>query len=131
MSEATVTARYDGPVLAAHRMNAAELAPALLGISELCKLTNRKFNGERAAVKVLIGSDAEHQCFQVNLHVLQTLWEHTKGFLANDEVRSAKEVLEWLGLITGISVLGLFGLLKYSKIGRFLLPRWNQLMAEM
>jgi hypothetical protein len=115
MSTATVTVRYDGPILATHRMDVADLAPALLGISELCKLANRRFNGERAAVQVLIGTDVEHKCFQVDLHLVQTLWDQTKALLANEEVRTAKELLEWLGLITGTSLLGLFGILKALK----------------
>lgn len=96
-------------------MDVADLAPALLGISELCKITNRKFNGERAAVKVLIGSDVEHKCFQIDLNVVQTLWEHTKAVLANDDVKTAKEVLEWIGLLATSSggVWGFFKLLKH------------------
>jgi hypothetical protein len=115
MSTATVTVRYDGPILADHRMDIADLAPALLGLSELCKIANRKFNGDRAAVKVLIGTDVEHQCFQIDLHVVQTLWETTKGLLADSNVSSAKEFLEWLGLIsTGVTgVVGFFKLLKH------------------
>ena len=93
MSAANVIIRYDGPALAAHRMDIADIAPALLGISELCKIANRRFNGERASVKVLIGTDSEHQCFQLDLHVVQTFWDHTKSILANEEVRSAKEFL--------------------------------------
>ncbi len=117
MSEATVTIRYDGPLLADHQMDIADIAPALLGISELCKIANRKFNGERAAVKVLIGTDAEHQCFQLDLHVVQTLWEHTRTILSSEDVKTAKEFLEWLGLISGAmgAPVGLFHLLK--KLG--------------
>lgn len=114
MSAASVTVRYDGPILSNHQMDVADLAPALLGISELCKIANRKFNGERAAVKVLIGTDVEHQCFQIDLNVVQTLWEHTKSLIKTEDVKSAKEVLEWLGLLgipTG-GILGLFALLK-------------------
>jgi hypothetical protein len=117
MSEATVTIRYDGPLLEFHQMDIADIAPALLGISELCKIANRKFNGERAAVKVLIGTDAEHKCFQLDLHVVQTIWEHTKTILSSEDVKTAKDFLDWLGLI-GSAVgapLGLFQLLK--KLG--------------
>lgn len=97
-------------------MDIADIAPALLGLSELCKIANRKFNGDRAAVKVLIGTDAEHRCFQIDLHVVQTLWEHTKSVLGNDDIKSAKEFLEWLGLL-GIpsGIYGLFSLLKALK----------------
>lgn len=117
---ATVIVRYDGPALADHRMDIADIAPALLGISELCKIANRKFNGERASVKVLIGTDAEHQCFQLNLQVVQTLWEHTKSVLSNEDIKSAKELLEWIGILAtaGGGAVGLLHLLKLLKKGR-------------
>lgn len=114
MSAAVVTVRYDGPVLSEHQMDVADLAPALLGLSELCKIANKKFNGEKAAIKVLIGTDVEHKCFQFDLHVVQTIWDSTKSFLASEDIASAKDFLEWLGIIstTGGSVVGLFRLLK-------------------
>lgn len=118
MSAAAVTVRYDGPILKDHRMDVADLAPALLGLSELCKIANQKFNGDKAAVKVLIGTDVEHQCFQVDLHVVQTVWDSTKRILTNDDIASAKDFLEWLGLVGTIggtacgAVVGFFRLLK-------------------
>jgi hypothetical protein len=121
MSTATGTIRYDGPILADHRMDVADLAPALLGLSELCKIANAKFNGERAFVKVLIATNVEHQCFQVDLHVVQSLWDQAKSVLNNDDVGSAKNLLEWLGLIGGGgsaaagTVLGVFQFLKWLR----------------
>lgn len=114
MSTAAVTVRYDGPILADHRMDVADLAPALLGLSELCKIANRKFNGDKASVKVLIGADVDHRCFQVDLQVMQTIWDTTKSILGNDNISSAKVLLEWLGLV-GIVPLG-GGLLQVLKL---------------
>lgn len=111
MSNASVTIRYDGPALAKHQMDVADLAPALLGISDLCKLANRRFNGDRAALKVLIATDRDHQCFQFSIDVVQTIWQQAQVLLGHEDVKSAKEILEWLGLL-GTPVLGLFGLLK-------------------
>lgn len=112
MSNAIITVRYDGPALADHRMDVADLAPALLGISNLCEVANRKFNGDQAAIKVLIATDHEHQCFQFDLNIVQTLWQQAQNILSNHEIRTAKEILEWLGLTTGTSIVGLFGLLR-------------------
>lgn len=115
MSAATVTVRYDGPILANHRMDITDLAPALLGLSEICRIANHKFNGDKASVQVLIGTDAEHRCFQLDLHVVQTVWDTTKSLLTNSDVGSAKELLEWIGLIGGgtTGAIGLFKLLKW------------------
>jgi hypothetical protein len=114
MSDASVTVRYDGPALAGHRMDVADLAPALLGLSELCKLANEHFNGNAAAVKVLIGADQEQKCFQFSLEVVQTILQHAQGLLEHREVRTAKEILEWVGLIGG-PIAGVFGLFKLWK----------------
>lgn len=111
MSATNLTIRYDGPMLAEHRMDISDIAPALLGISELCKIANRNFNDGKANVQVFIAADAEHKCFQLKLHVVQTLWEHTKTLLASDNVKSALELAKILGLVSGGS-LGLFQLLK-------------------
>ena len=112
MSSASITVRYDGPALAGHQMDVADLAPALLGISELCKIANRRFNAERAVMKVFIGTDAEHQCFQFRLDVVQTLWQQAQAVIAHHDIKSAKEILEWIGLIGG-PAFGLFKLLKW------------------
>ena len=116
MDSSMVILRYDGPALKMHRMDAADIAPVLLGISDLCKLANTKFYGDRGTVKVLIGTDTEHNCFQLGLYVFQ-FWEHTKLFLENDNVRSAKELFEWIGLAAASkpALLGFLPLLR--KIG--------------
>jgi len=97
-------------------MDVADLAPALVALSDLCKLANRKFNGDKAAVQVLIGTDVEHKCFQFDLHVVQSIWDHTKTLLSSENVHSAKEILEWIGLF-GLppGMAGFFELLKRLK----------------
>ncbi|MHB8423933.1 MAG: hypothetical protein ACYDB9_02085 [Gammaproteobacteria bacterium] len=115
MSASTVTIRYEGPILAGHQMDVADLAPALIGLSDLCKLANSKFNGDRAAIKVLIATDLEHKCFQFNLHIAQTIWDHTKAFLNNQNVSTAQDLLEWLGLTGFGGTLGLIRLVKWLK----------------
>lgn len=116
MSNAEITVRYDGPVLADHQMDVADLAPALLGLSELCKIANKKFNGDKASVKVLINTDAEHQCFQFNLVLVQSIWDATKSLVGSGDVASAKDVIEWLGIVggtAGTTAVGLFKLLQW------------------
>ena len=112
----SVTVRYDGPALSGHQMDVSDLAPALIGLSELYKHANAKFNGSKAAVKVLIATDTEHQCFQFDIQVVQSLWDQAKTLLKDTDIVSAKELGEWLGLIGGggaTSVYGLFKLLKW------------------
>lgn len=100
--------------MAGHRMDVVDLAPALLGLSELCKLANERFNGNAAAVKVLIGADQEQKCFQFSLEIVQTILQQAQGLLEHKEVKTAKEILEWVGLVGG-PIAGVFGLFKLWK----------------
>jgi hypothetical protein len=117
MSGASVTVRYDGPILAGHQMDVADLAPSLLALSDLCKLANKKFNGDRAAVKVMVDTDREHQCFQFDIHIVQSVWDATKALMGNADVASAKELLEWLGIIGVPTTIGV-GVFKALRLIR-------------
>ena len=68
MSEATFTLRYDGSALADHTMDVADLAPALVALSQYMKSTARVVNGERFEVAVRVKA-VETGCFQVVLQV--------------------------------------------------------------
>ena len=48
-------------------MDVADLAPALLALGELIKQTT--FNGDAAKVNLIVQSDFEHKCFQINLEL--------------------------------------------------------------
>jgi len=93
--------RYDGPALSDHSMDVAELAPALLALSDLVKLANAYANGDRAGVKIKVNADLEQHCFELNLQLVMTIWEQAKLLLADEDVRSAAEIANWIGLISG------------------------------
>jgi len=106
--------RFDGPALRDHQMDVLELAPALLGLSELCKVANESLNGDAASVKVLVRADIEQKCFQLEFQLAQTVFETLVSIVDQEHIRNAKEILEWLGIISGatsISLLTLFGIL--------------------
>lgn len=106
--------RFDGPILVDHRMDISDLAPALIGISELCKIANSKFNDEKASVKVLMKADIEQKCIQLDLNVVLSTWDSIKGLISDNEIKSAKELLEWIGIIGG-PVFGAIKLSSYLK----------------
>lgn len=114
MSRETVILHYDGPALADHKMDVAYLAPALYALGDLCKVANRTFNGERAAVRVLVNVDREQNSFEFGIEIVQSLLEQTRALLDNDRGQDAKELAEWLGLL-GVPTVGygLFRLLKW------------------
>jgi len=97
-------------------MDVAHLAPSLLALSDLIKLTNSYANGERAAIRVLINADVEQKCFELDIELALTIWERAKSLVAEENIVAAKEMAEWLGIIGGSAAsLGLFGLIKLLK----------------
>lgn len=116
MRRVHTTIKYDGPALAGKSMDVAHLAPSLLALSELVKEANRYANGDRAAARVFVNADIEQKCFELDVSLVLTIWEQAKQLLADDDVRSAKEIFEWLGIL-GIPALGLglFQLIKKLK----------------
>ena len=116
MSKAIIQLVYDGPSLRNHLMDVQELAPALMAMGDLCREANRVLNRERTQVKVFIKSDFERGSFLINCEIIQSLYEHTVNLIKDPRVMTAKELLEWLGIIGGLT--GGYGLFKYLKIRR-------------
>lgn len=111
---------YDGDALAkadVHSIDVQALAPALLAFGKLIREANVEFNGKKSTAKVLVVSDFEHKCFNINFEVVLGLFEQIKTLLGVEPVKTAKEVLEWLGLL-GIPTGSIGGLsyLAYLRI---------------
>ena len=115
MKEDFIRIRYDGPALKGHSIDVNYLAPALLAIGDLCKLSNNKFNQGKASVKVLVNVDLEQNCFELNLQVVLDIYEQAKSLIGDEDVSSAKEILEWIGIIVPASLTGAFGLFRFVK----------------
>ena len=118
MSKDFIKFRYDGPILKDHSIDATDLASSLMALGDLCKLANKKFNGDHAIVKVMVNADLKQNCFELNLELVQTFFETTKDILFDHKTATAKEILEWIGIITsggGAVGLGLFQFLKWIK----------------
>jgi hypothetical protein len=106
--------RYDGPALTGHEIDVQELAPALLALAEMVQLANRKFNGEATTMRVSVKADVEQRCFQLHIHIFQTLLQHAQHLFGTAEYKTAKEIAQDLDLIFPEGVGG----------GIFLLWRW-------
>lgn len=98
-----------------HAMEVQDLAPALLSFGRLVRDANAELNGKRATVQVLVTSDFEHRCFNINFEVVQTILDMVAGFFKSEEVKTAKDILVDLGIIGGSGGLGLFGYLRWKK----------------
>jgi hypothetical protein len=100
------TIRYDGPGLVDHAMDVQELAPALLALAEMIQLTNQKYNGDRASMKVLVKADPEQKCFQLDIQIFQSLLETARHLFSAEDYKTAKEIAELLDLILPGGVAG-------------------------
>ncbi len=108
------TLKYDGPALSGHEMDVQDLAPALLALADMIQIANKRFNGDHASIKVLVNADVEQKCFMIDISLVQSFLEQAKGFLGDDSVKTAKEIAEWIGILSG-GGLGLFKLLKFIR----------------
>lgn len=119
LSKASFSIAYSGDGRADdHTMDVELLAPALLGFGKLIREANAEINGDRAKANVRVVSDFEHKCFQINFETVLTYYKQIKTFLETTDVQSAKNILEWVGIIGGPPVtlgLSLLGYLKYRK----------------
>ena len=112
---------YDGDLLAGsagHSIDVQSLAPALLAFGKLIREANTEFNGKNSTAKVLVVSDFDHKCFNINFEVVLSLFAQLKTLLSSEPVKTAKDVLEWLGLLgapPGIVGLSFLGYLKWKN----------------
>lgn len=100
MSRQEFSVAYDGSArLDDHSIDVRTLAPALMAFGKLLREANFEFNGKKATTKVLVVSDFEHKCFNINFELVLGWYEQIKNLLGLDEAKTAKEVLEWVGLV--------------------------------
>lgn len=102
-----------------HSIDVETLAPALLAFGKLIREANAEINGKRATARVLVVSDFEHKCFNINFDVLVSWYEQLKTFLDKDEVATAKTIIEWLmaGGAVGMAArkMSFFGYLEWRR----------------
>lgn len=115
MSEANLQLKFDGPELKGHAMDVCLLGPSLLAFGELCTEANNVLNGNRAKVRVLVKADIKANCVTIDLHLVQTIWHQVQGLIANTNVVTAKEILEWIGIFSGGTAAG-WKLIQYLRL---------------
>jgi hypothetical protein len=89
--------KYEGPALVDHTIDVTDLAPALLGLSELIDEANHVINSDRTSISLRIKA-TEPGCFQVEIHAAQSLTNAAVDFLSGKEVTALIAILTLLGL---------------------------------
>jgi hypothetical protein len=59
----------------------------------LIREANAEFNGKRATAKVMVVSDFERKCFNINFEVILSIYEQVRTLLGSEEAKTAKDVL--------------------------------------
>ena len=98
-----------------HSIDVQVLAPALLAFGKLLREANAEFNSKKSIAKVLVVSDFEHKCFNINFELVVSLYEQLKTLLGTETATSAKNILEWVGIVGGPAATGTLTYLKYLK----------------
>ncbi len=93
-------------------MDVQDLAPALLALGHIIQTANQKFNGDAAAIRVLVNADIEQRCFQIDISLVQSIIEHTRTLFASDAIKTAEDIAKFVGITAGATV-SLFKLAKW------------------
>lgn len=118
MSKSSFHVLYDGPALVNHEMSVRDLAPALLALGDMLDEANSALNDARAKVTVQVRASFKTGCFGIELDVVQSLLQQAHSLFGNESIASAKELLEWVGLVctgTGTAVVSLLKFLKWLR----------------
>ena len=121
MSRHGFSVAYDGED-AEHVINVETLAPALLAFGKLIREANTEFNGKRATSHVVVVSDFERKCFNINFDVILNFYEQIKTLVGSSDAVTAQNILEWLGFIakgttiaTGSGTLSYLAYLRWKR----------------
>lgn len=99
-----------------HTIDADALGAALVGYAQMVRIANTELNKDRAAVKLLVASDFEHKCFNINFELVQTILDTIRSFLDDKEaVANATTVLTKIGVVGGVAGTAVTGVLGYLK----------------
>lgn len=113
MKSVRTTIKYEGSSIVGKSMEIADLAPSLIALSELIFEANQQFNATRAHIKVRVNAEVQQNCFELYVDLAQSVWETFANFVADEKIRTAKEIAEWIGIISGAVGASLYGLIKF------------------
>lgn len=108
MSKAGFYVVFDGPALEGSQMDVADLAPALLALSDLVREANTVLNGPKTAVQLKVNASFQTGCFGISLIAIQGVFKDLLSLCNSDSMNGALNLVNLLGLAGGTTI----GLLK-------------------
>lgn len=118
VSRASFELVFDGEAIEDGRIDATELAGALMAAAALVQAANRTLNGERVQARVNVVAGSKPASFPVRLEVLQGTWETIKQLTSGSDLKTAETLVKLLGF-SSLSILGsakgLVALLKWLR----------------
>lgn len=109
---------YDGPALATHEMDARELAPALMAMTELLDASVRALHGDRAKAQINVKGSFKTGSFNVDFTTTVNFLKAAKDLFAGDGMTAfanAMAVLTALGLTARAGYKGVAQVLKWLR----------------
>ncbi|CAN7679625.1 hypothetical protein LJR039_005444 [Pseudorhodoferax sp. LjRoot39] len=100
--------KYDGPALVTHQMDVRELAPALIGLSELLEHANKAAFPDAAPVRINVQGTFKGGSFGVDLIAVQNIGQQIMSMLSGPGATSAANLF---GILSGLGLLGGGGLI--------------------
>ncbi len=101
MSQTSFQVVYDGPALSGSTIDVKELAPALLALGDVIEQANLTLNDSHTKIALHVHASFKSGCFGIDFSVVQGLLDQALGLFKQTPVASAKELVEYLGFMTG------------------------------
>ena len=113
MSE-TFAVWFDGPDVENGQISVRHLAPALLALGELVEEAHTVLRPDEPAVTLKVVA-TEEGSFQIDLVAMESIVEQVANLLTRQNIDTAADIVQILGLSVGGTGLGLFSLLKWLR----------------
>lgn len=98
-----------------HSIEAELLAPSLVATSKLLKEMNYEANKKSTECNLRIISEFERKCFNINFELITSIIDAAMPLIESERAKTAKDILEWAGLLGGYVGLSGFSLIKFLK----------------